>query len=72
MWTKRKDMSLDEFRQEMLPAVEEELKALVSLADGEGLGELRQMLSYHLGWEGEGAGPAASGKRVRCDLCWYY
>ena len=61
-------MLLDEFRQEMLPAVEEELKAVVQLADGEGLGELHNMLSYHLGWQGEDAGPKASGKRVRPQL----
>lgn len=58
-------MSLDEFRKEMLPAVEEELKAAVRLADGEGLKELHHMLSYHLGWQGKDVGPKASGKRVR-------
>lgn len=51
--------------QELLDAIEGELHK--SLGD-QGDGELRQyysMLTYHLGWEGEGAGPEARGKRVR-------
>jgi len=58
-------MLLNEYRQEMLPAVEDELKAIVQLANGEGLGDLHHMLRYHLGWEGEGAGQKARGKRIR-------
>ena len=58
-------MLLEDYRQEMLPAIEEELKAIVHLADGEGLSDLHHMLNYHLGWEGEGAGPKARGKRIR-------
>ncbi|MQC26911.1 MAG: polyprenyl synthetase family protein [Chloroflexi bacterium] len=58
-------MPLESFRQEMLPAIEEELKAVVKQAGGEGMEDLHQMLSYHLGWSGEGAGAKASGKRVR-------
>jgi len=27
--------------------------------------EMRSMLRYHMGWEGEGAGPEAQGKRIR-------
>lgn len=50
---------------EMLSAVEEELKRAVQQAGGNDLAELHYMLAYHMGWEGEGAGPEASGKRIR-------
>jgi len=58
-------MILDSYQEEMLPAIEEELKTVVQQANGAGLNELHDMLIYHLGWEGEGAGKKASGKRVR-------
>jgi len=48
-----------------LPAIEDELRAAVAWAKGPGLDELHQMLAYHMGWEGEGAGPEAQGKRLR-------
>ena len=46
-------------------AVEEELRRAVQQADGSGLAEFRHMLAYHLGWEGDGAGAEARGKRIR-------
>jgi geranylgeranyl diphosphate synthase type I len=49
----------------MLEAIEGELRRAVQLADGERLAEFLGMLAYHLGWEGEGAGPEARGKRIR-------
>lgn len=49
----------------MLMAIEQTLHQAVERANGAGLGELNGMLAYHLGWEGEGAGPEASGKRLR-------
>ncbi len=63
-------MSLEEFTQSMLPAVEIELHTSV---DQIGKNEpsstryalLRHMLAYHMGWEGAGAGPEARGKRIR-------
>jgi geranylgeranyl diphosphate synthase, type I len=57
-------MSLDEFSQEMLPAIEAELKKRIShpLALNSGLIE---MCTYHLGWTGEDASPKATGKRIR-------
>ena len=58
-------MILDDFFDTMLPAIEEEMQGCVALANGPGLEELHHMMAYHLGWEGEGAGPQASGKRVR-------
>lgn len=45
--------------------VEQDLKAVVQHANGPGLSELHGMLTYHLGWVGEGAGPKATGKRIR-------
>jgi geranylgeranyl diphosphate synthase, type I len=58
-------MSFNAYMQIMLPAVEGELERVVDLADGPGLVEYRGMLAYHLGWEGEGAGAVARGKRIR-------
>ena len=52
-------------RSELQQATEADLQGVVRQADGPGLGELHSMLRYHLGWEGEGAGPRATGKRVR-------
>jgi geranylgeranyl diphosphate synthase type I len=49
----------------MLPEIEDELKKNVDSINKSELGELHTMLSYHLGWEGEGAGSKARGKRIR-------
>jgi geranylgeranyl diphosphate synthase type I len=46
-------------------AIEDELHSVISLASAPGLDEYRAMLAYHLGWEGEGAGQEARGKRIR-------
>jgi geranylgeranyl diphosphate synthase type I len=51
--------------ESMLPAIESELKKNVKSVKKTGLDELHSMLTYHLGWEGEGAGPKARGKRIR-------
>lgn len=56
---------LKSLMQEMLPEIEAELQRIVDSAGGDGLDELREMLAYHMGWEGEGAGPEATGKRIR-------
>ncbi len=58
-------MTLSTWMERLLPAVEAELQAVVALSGGDGLDGFRAMMAYHLGWEGEGAGPAARGKRVR-------
>jgi geranylgeranyl diphosphate synthase, type I len=50
---------------EMQAAVEFELERVVNETIGSDFPELRSMLRYHLGWEGEGSGPEAQGKRVR-------
>lgn len=58
-------MSLPSPTARMLPAIEEELHNAVDRVSGPGLEDLRYMLAYHLGWEGEGANERARGKRVR-------
>lgn len=57
--------TLKDFIQEMQPEIEKSLQASVLLADGQGLEEFHEMLAYHMGWVGEGAGPEARGKRIR-------
>jgi geranylgeranyl diphosphate synthase type I len=49
----------------MLNAIEEEMQLATRQAAGQGLGQFNHMLAYHLGWEGEDAGPEARGKRIR-------
>ncbi|MCW5876542.1 MAG: polyprenyl synthetase family protein [Anaerolineales bacterium] len=61
-------MPLETYRNEMLPAVEEALKAAIQPANTPGQEVLYGMLAYHMGWEGPGAGPKAAGKRVRSIL----
>ncbi|MDH3942975.1 MAG: polyprenyl synthetase family protein [Anaerolineae bacterium] len=58
-------MNLKQSNDLMLPAIEDELKRSVDINSGDGLDELQSMLRYHMGWEGEGAGREAQGKRVR-------
>ena len=58
-------MPLEELVQTFLPAIEEELHKVVERAKGPDLNLLHHMLAYHLGWEGEKAGPEARGKRIR-------
>jgi len=47
------------------PRIEEELKAIVGDAISDVYPVLREMMAYHMGWEGEGAGAKAQGKRLR-------
>jgi geranylgeranyl diphosphate synthase type I len=47
------------------PAIEAKLQQAVDRVNGPGLDELHGMLTYHMGWEGPGAGPEARGKRIR-------
>jgi geranylgeranyl diphosphate synthase type I len=58
-------MMLKQAMDLMLPAVEEELKLVVGRTTADHYPQLRGMLTYHMGWEGEGAGPEAQGKRIR-------
>lgn len=61
-------MSLAQQRRELLPAIEQALQDAIAPANSTGHEELYGMLSYHLGWQGEGAGPRATGKRIRPTL----
>ena len=47
----------------MLPEIEAELKRQVSRLDEEHSLPFKEMLSYHMGWTGEGAGAEAAGKQ---------
>jgi geranylgeranyl diphosphate synthase, type I len=62
-------MMIQEHVMEMQAAVEFELERMVNETTGDDFPELRSMLRYHLGWEGEGSGPEAQGKRVRPHAC---
>ncbi|NJC95148.1 MAG: hypothetical protein C3F07_18415 [Anaerolineales bacterium] len=49
----------------LLSAIELELQRQVSRLDQPRTRPFHQMLTYHMGWTGEGAGPDATGKRIR-------
>ncbi len=52
-------------QQSMLEAIEIELKRQVSRLDEPRTKLFHEMLTYHMGWTGEGAGAQATGKRIR-------
>lgn len=58
-------MTLQKFMQVMRPAVEADLQGFIDRSIPDHYPELRAMLRYHMGWEGEGAGPETQGKRIR-------
>lgn len=58
-------MALEQYFHSWLPIIETELQTAVDRTDGEGMVGLRDMLAYHMGWEGPGARPEARGKRIR-------
>ncbi len=58
-------MSFKDITTPMLPCIEDELQRAVDLVKVHGMQEYHRMLAYHMGWEGEGAGPTARGKRIR-------
>lgn len=49
----------------LLSAIEAELQRQVSRLDEPHTKPFYEMLTYHMGWTGEGAGAAATGKRIR-------
>jgi geranylgeranyl diphosphate synthase, type I len=57
-------MNLDEYKKLMRPRIEEELQKSLDYIPEKYL-ELREMLTYHMGWSGEGSGQEAQGKRIR-------
>ncbi len=58
-------MSLKKYMDSMLPEIETELKHQVARLDEPHTRLFHDMLTYHMGWTGEGAGPEATGKRIR-------
>jgi geranylgeranyl diphosphate synthase type I len=49
----------------LLTQIELELQRQVSRLDSPRTKPFHEMLTYHMGWSGEGAGPEATGKRIR-------
>jgi geranylgeranyl diphosphate synthase type I len=49
----------------LLSSIELELQKQVSRLDTLHTKSFHEMLTYHMGWTGEGAGPEATGKRIR-------
>jgi geranylgeranyl diphosphate synthase, type I len=58
-------MNLKTFTESMLPAIETELQRFVAKLDEPRTHHFHEMLTYHMGWSGEGSGPEATGKRIR-------
>jgi geranylgeranyl diphosphate synthase type I len=58
-------MSLKVLSDVMLPVIEAELQKTIVQTQRPGLEEMVGMMTYHMGWEGEGAGTEARGKRIR-------
>ena len=58
-------MYLKKYSEMMLPEIESELKRQVARLDEARYRSFHEMLTYHMGWTGEGAGPEARGKRLR-------
>jgi geranylgeranyl diphosphate synthase, type I len=66
--------------EEFLASIETELQRVVAKLDISHTKPFYEMLTYHMGWTGEGAGPEATGKRIRpllvllttaaCDASW--
>ena len=52
-------------RSTLLSHIELELQKQVSRLDTPRTKHFHEMLTYHMGWTGEGAGPDATGKRIR-------
>ncbi len=55
----------DTFIEDLLSGIESELQRQVSRLDAPHFQAFHEMLTYHMGWTGEGAGPEARGKRIR-------
>ena len=58
-------MTLKPFLDSMLPVIEKKLQQVVARLDRPSTLPFLKMLTYHMGWSGEGAGPEATGKRIR-------
>src|SRR5512133_3149694 len=49
----------------LISTIELELQRQISRLDSPRTKLFHEMLTYHMGWTGEGAGPEATGKRIR-------
>jgi len=49
----------------LLPPIEDELRRQIARLDEPRYTVFHEMLTYHMGWSGPGAGPEATGKRIR-------
>lgn len=58
-------MLSEQFINTLRLAIEKELRLSVDQVVDPYLPDLRGMITYHMGWEGENAGSEASGKRIR-------
>ncbi|MBN2043975.1 MAG: polyprenyl synthetase family protein [Anaerolineales bacterium] len=58
-------MGLPDFSQRFLPEIETQIIKVIESAKIDQDESLYQMLGYHLGWFGTGAGERAQGKRIR-------
>lgn len=58
-------MSLQDRMQALRPIIENHLQRFFERSLSGDYPGLHEMLAYHMGWEGEGAGPEAQGKRIR-------
>jgi len=56
---------MDNLTPTLLSAVEDELQRQAARLDQPHTRPFHEMLTYHMGWSGYGAGPEAAGKRVR-------
>ncbi|MBN1535146.1 MAG: polyprenyl synthetase family protein [Anaerolineales bacterium] len=54
-----------DLRESMIPAIENQMHQIMTMANEPELEPFYSMMAYHLGWEGKGAGPEARGKRFR-------
>ncbi len=58
-------MALKHFIATALPEIENELQTQIARLDHARLNLFHEMLTYHMGWTGAGAGAEATGKRIR-------
>lgn len=58
-------MGLGDLSEKMQPQLESELRRQIGRLDNATVGPLHDMLTYHMGWTGEGARNGAGGKRIR-------
>jgi len=56
---------MEEILATLLPAIEAELKRQIARLDTPRGRDFHEMLTYHMGWTGDGSGPEAAGKRIR-------